>query len=43
MSKPPAEKPPKKTVAKANDKKGKTAEVVEEPLDPLAEKLRQQR
>lgn len=43
-AKPPAEKPPKKTVAKANDKKGKTAEVVkEEPLDPVAEKLRQQR
>ncbi|KAK1367230.1 Eukaryotic translation initiation factor 3 subunit J [Heracleum sosnowskyi] len=44
VSDPPAEKPPKKTVAKVNDKKGKTAEVVkEEPLDPVAEKLRQQR
>lgn len=44
MSEPPAEKPSKKTAAKANDKKGKSVEIVkEEPLDPVAEKLRQQR
>lgn len=44
VSEPPAETPPKKTEAKANDKKKKTVEVVkEEPLDPVAEKLRQQR
>ncbi|KAK1393151.1 Eukaryotic translation initiation factor 3 subunit J [Heracleum sosnowskyi] len=44
VSEPPAEKPSKKTAAKANDKKGKTVEIVkEEPLDPVAEKLRQQR
>lgn len=43
---PPAVKAPKKPTAKAtgDEKKGKTAEVTrEEPLDPLAEKLRQQR
>ncbi|XP_047337136.1 eukaryotic translation initiation factor 3 subunit J-like [Impatiens glandulifera] len=41
---PPAEKVPKKSTAKATDKKGKTVEVEKEPsLDPLAEKLRQQR
>lgn len=43
---PPAVKAPKKTTAKAatDEKKGKTAEVTkEEPLDPVAEKLRQQR
>lgn len=44
VSEPPAEKPSKKTAAKANDKKGKSVEIVkEEPLDPVAEKLRQQR
>ncbi|XP_041015135.1 eukaryotic translation initiation factor 3 subunit J-like [Juglans microcarpa x Juglans regia] len=42
--KPPAEKAPKKPTVKATEKKGKTVEVVnEEPLDPVAEKLRQQR
>ena len=40
-SNPPAEKAPKKSAAK--EKKGKTIEVKEEPLDPVAEKLRQQR
>ncbi|XP_058187605.1 uncharacterized protein LOC131304397 [Rhododendron vialii] len=42
---PPAEKTPKKTSAKASEKKGKHVEVVEkeEPLDPVAEKLRQER
>ena len=41
-TKPPVEKAPKKV--KAAEKKGKTVEVVkEEPLDPVAEKLRQQR
>lgn len=44
VAEPPAEKPSKKTSAKANDKKGKGVEIVkEEPLDPVAEKLRQQR
>ncbi|KAL5550024.1 hypothetical protein UlMin_000200 [Ulmus minor] len=38
------EEKPKKSVAKAAEKKGKTVEVKEEePLDPVAEKLRQQR
>lgn len=42
--KPPAEKAPKKSVAKAAEKKGKTVEVEkQEQLDPVAEKLRQQR
>ncbi|KAJ6684252.1 EUKARYOTIC TRANSLATION INITIATION FACTOR 3 SUBUNIT J [Salix viminalis] len=42
--KPPPEKPPKKSTAKTTEKKGKTVEVVkEEKLDPLAEKLCQQR
>ncbi|XP_050375814.1 uncharacterized protein LOC126793361 [Argentina anserina] len=42
--KAPAEKAPKKSAAKAAEKKGKSVEVEkEEPLDPLAEKLRQQR
>ncbi|CAK7338902.1 unnamed protein product [Dovyalis caffra] len=42
--KPPPEKAPKKPAAKSTEKKGKTVEVVkEEPLDPQAEKLRQQR
>lgn len=36
-----AKKPVSST--KGTEKKGKTAEVIEEPLDPLAEKLRQQR
>ncbi|KAH0697169.1 hypothetical protein KY289_014651 [Solanum tuberosum] len=42
---PPAEKAPKKSAAKAGEKKGKEVEVHtnEEPLDPVAEKLRQQR
>ncbi|KAJ6707353.1 EUKARYOTIC TRANSLATION INITIATION FACTOR 3 SUBUNIT J [Salix viminalis] len=41
---PPPEKAPKKPVTKPTEKKGKTAEVVkEQPLDPLAEKLHQQR
>lgn len=41
---PPKEKIPKKAAAKSTDKKGKAVEVVpEEPLDPVAEKLRQQR
>ncbi|KAK4361048.1 hypothetical protein RND71_020000 [Anisodus tanguticus] len=42
---PPAEKAPKKSAAKASEKKGKEVEVhtKEEPLDPVAEKLRQQR
>ena len=42
-SKPPAEKAPKKPAEKAAEKKGKTIETKEEPLDPVAEKLRQQR
>ncbi|KAM4131827.1 hypothetical protein ACJW30_01G205000 [Castanea mollissima] len=43
-TKPPVEKAPKKLTVKATEKKGKTVEVVqEEPLDPVAEKLRQQR
>lgn len=42
--KPPVEKAPKKPTVKAPEKKGKTVEVVKEvPLDPVAEKLRQQR
>ncbi|KAJ6421162.1 hypothetical protein OIU84_028529 [Salix udensis] len=42
--KPPPEKAPKKSTTKTTEKKGKTVEVVkEEKLDPLAEKLRQQR
>ncbi|XAR73596.1 hypothetical protein NMG60_11007612 [Bertholletia excelsa] len=41
---PPAEMVTKKTSAKASQKKGKTVEVEKEvPLDPLAEKLRQER
>ncbi|KAH6825125.1 Translation initiation factor eIF3 subunit [Perilla frutescens var. hirtella] len=41
---PPEEKPPKKTVAKPNEKKGKAVEAAKEaPLDPVEEKLRQQR
>lgn len=45
MVEAPVEKPPKKSVAKASEKKGKAVEVVkeEEALDPVAEKLRQQR
>lgn len=43
-TKPPAEKAPKKPATKATEKKGKHGEVQkEEPLDPVAEKLRQQR
>ncbi|XVF28261.1 hypothetical protein REPUB_Repub15cG0014500 [Reevesia pubescens] len=42
--KAPEEKAPKKAAAKATEKKGKTIEAPkEEPLDPVAEKLRQQR
>ncbi|PHT56016.1 hypothetical protein CQW23_04502 [Capsicum baccatum] len=42
---PPAEKAPKKSAAKASEKKGKEVEahINEEPLDPVAEKFRQQR
>ncbi|XP_062093604.1 uncharacterized protein LOC133799620 [Humulus lupulus] len=40
---PPADKAPKKSSAKAADKKVKAVETKEEPLDPVAEKLRQQR
>ncbi|KAK4602478.1 hypothetical protein RGQ29_011502 [Quercus rubra] len=43
-TKPPVEKAPKKPTVKATEKKGKTVVVVQEgPLDPVAEKLRQQR
>jgi translation initiation factor 3 subunit J len=41
---PPPEKAPKKSAAKSNDKKGKSVEVAPAvALDPIAEKLRQQR
>ena len=41
---PPADKVPKKTSAKAIEKRGKTVEVAKDvPLDPVAEKLRQER
>nr|XP_043634273.1 eukaryotic translation initiation factor 3 subunit J [Erigeron canadensis]XP_043634274.1 eukaryotic translation initiation factor 3 subunit J [Erigeron canadensis] len=41
---PPSEKAPKKSTAKPLKEKGKAVEVVkEEPLDPVAEKFRQQR
>ncbi|KVI08230.1 eukaryotic translation initiation factor 3 subunit J-like [Cynara cardunculus var. scolymus] len=41
---PPPEKAPKKPTAKPIQEKGKAVEVAkEEPLDPVAEKLRQQR
>ncbi|KAE8734181.1 ultraviolet-B receptor UVR8-like isoform X1 [Hibiscus syriacus] len=44
VAKAPEEKAPKKAAAKATEKKGKTIEAAkEEPLDPVAEKLRQQR
>lgn len=44
VAKAPEEKAPKKAASKATEKKGKTVEVaIEEPLDPVAEKLRQQR
>ena len=40
----PPEAAPKKPAAKATEKKGKIVDVEpERPLDPLAEKLRQQR
>ncbi|KAM4083374.1 hypothetical protein ACB094_08G051000 [Castanea mollissima] len=43
-TKPPVERAPKKPTVEAAEKKGKTVEVVkEEPQDPVAEKLRQQR
>lgn len=42
--KPPPEMAPKKPAVKSTEKKGNTADVVkDQPLDPLAEKLRQQR
>ncbi|KAI3466640.1 hypothetical protein Pfo_023303 [Paulownia fortunei] len=41
---PPPEKAPKKTAAKSSEKKGKSVEAAKEaPLDPIEEKLRQQR
>lgn len=41
---PPPEKAPKKNAAKPSEKKGKAVEAAKEaPLDPLEEKLRQQR
>ncbi|KAG8365465.1 hypothetical protein BUALT_Bualt18G0107600 [Buddleja alternifolia] len=41
---PPPEKAPKKTAAKSVEKKGKAIEAAKEtPLDPIEEKLRQQR
>lgn len=44
LAKPPPEAAPKKPAAKTTEKKGKTVELEpEQPLDPLAEKLRQQR
>ncbi|KAK8979959.1 hypothetical protein V6N11_061703 [Hibiscus sabdariffa] len=44
VAKAPEEKAPKKPAAKATEKKGKAVEVSkQEPLDPVAEKLRQQR
>ncbi|KAF5960330.1 hypothetical protein HYC85_001539 [Camellia sinensis] len=44
LPQPPAEKVVKKTSAKTSEKKGKTVEVATEvPLDPAAEKLRQER
>lgn len=46
VAKPPSEKASKKPAAKSTEKKGKTVEVepeASEPLDPVAEKLRQQR
>jgi translation initiation factor 3 subunit J len=42
--KPPPEMAPKKPAVKSTEKKGNTTDVVkDQPLDPLAEKLRQQR
>ncbi|KAK8635042.1 hypothetical protein V6N13_022920 [Hibiscus sabdariffa] len=44
VAKAPEEKAPKKPAAKATEKKGKAVEVTkQESLDPVAEKLRQQR
>lgn len=44
VAKAPEEKAPKKPASKPTEQKGKTIEVTQqEPLDPLAEKLRQQR
>ncbi|KAL4312631.1 hypothetical protein GQ457_01G030500 [Hibiscus cannabinus] len=44
VAKAPAEKVPQKAAPKATEKKGKSIELAkEEPLDPVAEKLRQQR
>lgn len=41
---PPAEKAPKKPVTKSSESKGKSVEAAQEaPVDPVAEKLRQQR
>ncbi|KAK8661792.1 hypothetical protein V6N13_091386 [Hibiscus sabdariffa] len=44
VAKAPEEKAPKKPAAKATEKKGKAVEVSkQQPLDPVAEKLHQQR
>ncbi|MBA0731194.1 hypothetical protein Golax_023290, partial [Gossypium laxum] len=44
VAKATEEKAPKKPLSKATEKKGKTIEIAkEEPLDPVAKKLRQQR
>ncbi|KAE8725860.1 hypothetical protein F3Y22_tig00008013pilonHSYRG00099 [Hibiscus syriacus] len=44
VAKDPEEKAPKKHASKATEKKGKAVEIAKkEPLDPVAEKLRQQR
>lgn len=44
VAKAPEEKAPKKPASKATEKKWKSSEVAkQEPLDPVAEKLRQQR
>ncbi|KAF2317287.1 hypothetical protein GH714_019382 [Hevea brasiliensis] len=43
VEEPPPEKPSKKPVTKSTEKKGKTAKEEPQPLDPVAEKLRQQR
>ncbi|KAJ9162437.1 hypothetical protein P3X46_022211 [Hevea brasiliensis] len=43
VEEPPPEKPSKKPVTKPTEKKGKTAKEEPQPLDPVAEKLRQQR
>lgn len=40
---PPSAKAPKKVAANSGEKKGKDVEAVKAPLDPIEEKLRQQR